>query len=55
MTYTCVSVGVIVYYATYNYDILFTVYFFILYMYFCDIICMCFYVHSVEHFVDIGL
>ena len=28
---------------------------FILYMYFCDIICICFYVQSVEHFVDIGL
>ena len=26
-----------------------------LYMYFCDIISICFYVQSVKHFVDIGL
>ena len=28
---------------------------FMLYIYFCDIVYLCFYVQSVEHFVDIGL
>ena len=52
--YTCISVIVIVL------CYLYLRYFmhrlnFILYMYFCDIICICFYVQSVEHFVDIRL
>ena len=49
LSYTCISVIVIVY-AIYIYVILFTRLNFILYMYFCDIICICFYVQSVEHF-----
>ena len=54
LSYTCISVTVIVL------CYLYLRYFmhrlnFILYMYFCDIICICFYVQSVEHFVDIGL
>ena len=54
LSYTCISVIVIVL------CYLYLRYFmhrlnFILYMYFCDIICICFYVQSVEHFVDIGL
>ena len=53
LSYTCISVIVIVL------CYLYLRYFmhrlnFILYN-FCDIICICFYVQSVEHFVDIGL
>ena len=54
LSYTCISVIVIVL------CYLYLRYFmhrlnFILYIYFCDIICICFYVQPVEHFVDIGL
>ena len=54
LSYTCISVIVIVL------CYLYLRYFMhrlnlILYMDFSDIICICFYVQSVEHFVDIGL
>ena len=54
LSYTCISVIVIVLCYLYLRYFIHRLKFF-LYMYFRDIICICFYVQSVEHFVDIGL